>query len=114
MNLIATIYSSGEMDWKIRVGPKRIKSGDDQFIDRPPLSFWSPTNTPNDRMLIYNPKITLSGRSNARYGGIKTTDVYLPITHLYAFANRLQNIYDKLNTNRIIFPTTTRYSCWYN
>lgn len=99
MNLIATIYSSSEMDWKIRVGPKRVRSGDDQFIDRPPLTFWSPTNAPDDRMLIYNPKISLTGRSNAKYGGIKTTDIYLPVTYLYAFANRLQNVYDKLNTS---------------
>lgn len=97
MKILATLYESFEMEWRIHVNPKGLKN-DNPNERRPIITFWTPNNEPQSRMLIYNPKIALVGRMKR----MQTEEtVYIPINQLYAFANKLSLVYQGLSADSL-------------
>ena len=94
MKMIATIYSGRMIDWKIRVD-SRPNKGVDDTQNRPLLDIWSPDNS-QEKYLIYNPKIALVGKNHYDTRGNRPKDIYIPITLLYAFGNKLMLVYNYL------------------
>lgn len=93
MKLIATIYETLDMEWRIHVNPRGTRNEVEEH--RPIISFWSPNGKHEERMLIYNPKIALVGRVKKPAYAEET--VYIQINQLYAFANKLSQVYQGLS-----------------
>ena len=94
MKIISTLYETYDMEWRIHVNPKGLKN-DSPDDHRPIITFWTPNGEPQNRMLLYNPKIALVGRVKRNP---TEENIYIPLNMLYAFANRLSSVYQGLST----------------
>lgn len=91
MKLVATIASTYESTWKIRISPSRtaIANGEDVY------RFWTLPDT-DEMMLIYDPSIALSikGRESKKA-------ILIPINLLQLVRNTLFTLYNKLNVKGV-------------
>ena len=98
MRLLATLLEGRGMEWRIKVNPKGV------FEDSPNRSvieFWSPDNEPQNRMLLYNPKIALCGRPSSRFERQSAEELYIPVNRVYLFANKLMSVYKGLSNDKL-------------
>ena len=98
MKTISELYRGYEITWKIVVSPKGLK--DDNGVS-PTVRFWTPRGQPQDKMLIYSPKIALSAKyTPKRYDDPEEyqnhESLNLPINMVYTFANRMRSVYQAL------------------
>ena len=96
MRLLATLYDGRGMEWRIKVSPGGTRDHPDEKV----IKFWAPNNEPQNKMLLYNPKISLSGRSRDRYAQT-TEEVYIPVNRIYLFANKLMTVYRGLSSEKL-------------
>lgn len=99
MKLLATIYPARSIEWRIKVESKPNPRGVEPDENRPLLDVWVP-NDPKGKTesyLIYNPRIALIGkpRFDSRFPDAR--DIFMPVTLLYAFANKLAIAYEMLS-----------------
>ena len=93
MKIISTIYRTMESDWKIRIAPRKLATGE---YDTELIEFWKPSNKADDSMLMFNPSISLNIKNRA----VKDSKaIIVPINLVYAFENCLSVIYNKLSTS---------------
>lgn len=98
MKTMSELYRGYEITWKIVVSPKGLK--DDNGVS-PTVRFWTPRGQPQDKMLIYSPKIALSAKYvPKRYDDPEEyqnhESLNLPINMVYTFANRIRSVYQAL------------------
>lgn len=99
MKIISTIHDSYRMTWKIHVNPAGVKDPT-EIQHRPLISFWSPDDDPTNRMLIFNPKIALVSKVKFDYDN-KTKNMYIPISQVYTFIDKLMRVYTSLSSDKI-------------
>lgn len=98
MRLLATLLEGRGMEWRIKVNPKGVL---EDSPNRRVIEFWSPENEPQNRMLLYNPKIALCGRPSNRFERQTADELYIPVNRIYLFANKLTNVYRGLSDDKL-------------
>lgn len=98
MKLLATIYSSRTMDWKVRIEP-RVNQSHPELNSNSVISLWTPPNG-KEAMLIYDPKISVIGKPRY-YGSNDVTNIYFPISQLYGFIGHLSKCYRQLSDTKL-------------
>lgn len=99
MKTISELYRGYDISWKIIVSPRGLR--DDSGV-APTVRFWSPKGQPEEKMLIYSPKIALSAKYiQKRYDGQNEAQshesINMPINMVYTFANRMRSVYQSLS-----------------
>ena len=103
MRTITELFQGYDITWKIVVSPKGIR--DDSTL-APTVRFWTPQGQPEDRMLIYSPKIVITAKYRVKkYDDPKEAQNHesasIPINMIYTFVNRLRTVYQSLSDSKL-------------
>ena len=107
MRTITELFQGYDITWKIVVSPKGIR--DDSTL-APTVRFWTPQGQPEDRMLIYSPKIVITAKYRVKkYDDPKEAQNHesasIPINMIYTFVNRLRTVYQSLSDSKLFIST---------